>query len=789
MMKKIQTPRGGSGAPGRALLAPIGKAIAFALLGSASLHAQDLVHRWSFDDLNDSAGSANVALTGGAALSGGRLTLPGGSPRTNYASVPIGPTLASADSLTVEAWFTVATLQNWSKVWMFGTPGASGAASRYIDFTPRTGITNNPPSTGFNPSGAEVNTRGGENPPALAAGTPYLSTVVFDDPGDEIRLYLNGVLADSVAWNGTISQLGETTQNFIGAAVFYGDSDFAGSVDELRIWKGAMSEAQVAANAAAGPDAIVPHDPRLQTARSFTAASSGEAITIDVPITNLGAEDNLTVSSAAFEGGDTDLFSVETGLPLVVAPGATVNLTIGFDPVGFTGSFPTTLVLGSDDAFKPQERIGITVNVDMPEISVPPVVSYGPVANDAPVQAFDLQILNEGLGVLEIHDAFFIAGPAAPTHFQQFAVTHDFGNDGPLFVAAESGGTLSFTFDPAGLKGPVQSGVLRLVTNDYITGDVDVRIEVGVTFPPGGEETPVLAHRWSFDDTSDSAGSAEVELHGSAAVSGGQLVLSGGGTRVNHASVPIGATIAKASSLTVEAWFTAAAPAQTWRKAWMFGTAGASAAQSTYIDFTPYSGTPEGVPSSSFRSVTGELTTRGDPNPAPLEDRKYHCVTVYDSEADLISIYLDGVLADSVAWTGEVFQLGNTTQNFIGAAVFFGDTDWAGTVDELRVWTGAFTAANAAVSYATGENELPDLDAEPGPDTVTIGSVQVVGGNIVIGGVSGLVAGRRYHLETGVNLDDFAPVAGSTFSAGDPIPQVPAVGPRRFVRIVEGPEP
>ncbi len=764
--------------------------MAFALLGSASLHAQDLVHRWSFDDPNDSAGSANVALTGGAALSGGKLTLPGGGARTNYASVPIGPTLASADSLTVEAWFTTTTNQNWSKVWMFGTPGANGAASRYIDFTPRSGIDGSPPSSSFNPSNAEVNTRGTPNSPALDAGTLYLSTVVYDEAGDEIRLYLNGALADSVAWNGTISQLGETTQNFIGAAVFYGDPDFAGSVDELRIWKGAMGEAQVAANAAAGPDAIPPHDPRLQAAGPFTATSSGEAITIDVPVTNLGAENDLTVSSAAFEGGDTDLFSMETELPLVVAPGATVHLTVGFDPEGFTGSFPTTLVLGSDDAFRPQERIGITVNVDIPEISVPPVVSYGPVANGAPVQTFDLQILNEGLGVLEIYDATFIAGPAAPTHFQQFAVAHDFTNDGPLSVAAESEGTLSFTFDPAGLKGPVQSGVLRLVTNDYLAGDMDVRIEVGVTFPPGGEETPVLAHRWSFEDTSDSAGSAEVELHGSAAVSGGQLVLSGGGTRTNHASVPIGATIAKSASLTVEAWFTAAAPAQTWSKLWMFGTPGASAGQSTYIDFTPYSGAAwTGAPTVTFKPGGDGMNSRDDPNPAPLEERKYHCVTVYDSETDRISIYLDGVLADSAAWTGEIFQLGNTTQNFIGAAVFFNDTDWAGTVDELRVWTGAFTAANAAVSFAAGENELPDLSAEPGPGTVTIGSVQVVGGNIVIGGVSGLVAGRQYHLETGVNLDDFAPVAGSTFLAGDPIPQVPAAGPRRFVRIVEGPEP
>lgn len=760
-------------------------------LGAVNLQAQQLVHRWSFTNLDDSVGAANATLNGTASVTGGQLVIPGGTARTNYASLPIGATIASSDSLTVEAWFTSTTNQNWAKVWMFGTPQANEAATGYIDLTPFTGITANPPSTGFKaPAGAQTNTRGGTNPAALGTGTQIHSVAVFDDAANEIRLYLNGTLADSEVWNGTISQLGNTTQNFLGAAVFYGDPCLNGSINEFRVWKGAMTAARVSANSTAGPDTVPPHDPRISVPGTVAATSSGGTISINVPITNEGTANSLSITGATLGGTDAASFGVISTLSLNVAAGATSNLVLSFNPDGFTGNFTATVEIASNDPFNASKIVNLQVQVALPDIAVTTPGAYGPVANTAPQQSYSLQISNTGQGELAIIDAIFIAGNTAPTHFQQFAVTRDFIGEGALIVAPGASTNLAFTFNPGLVHSGAKTGILRIFSDDPDQNEAQLDIPITVTVTGAQSESPpVLAHRWSFAaDASDSVGSATAVLNGTAAVSGGNLVLGGAGVRTNHATIPIGYTIASASSMTVEAWFTPANVTQTWSKLWMFGTPGSSAEQSAYIDFTPRSGITGDAPSSSFRSPSGEINTRAVPNPPALEANvQRHAVVVYDSAADLISIYLDGQLADSVAWIGEIYELGNTTDNFIGGAVFFGDQDWAGTVNEMRIWRGAFTPANAAVSSSTGTEQLPDLNAVP--SSVKIGSVTISGGNIVIGGVTGLVSGQSYHLQTGTLLNDFVAVPGSTFTGGGAIPVVPVNGPRRFVRIVDGAAP
>ena len=114
-------------APMKSRTLSLSLALAASVLCSLQANAA-LAHRWSFDNNQDSVGGANLNLVGGASFTGGQLELPGGGARTNYASAPgITGTLASSQSVTIEAWFTLDTLQNWSKVWMFGTAGAQPA--------------------------------------------------------------------------------------------------------------------------------------------------------------------------------------------------------------------------------------------------------------------------------------------------------------------------------------------------------------------------------------------------------------------------------------------------------------------------------------------------------------------------------------------------------------------------------------------------------------------------------------------------------------------------------------
>ncbi|MDB6076461.1 MAG: LamG domain protein jellyroll fold domain protein, partial [Akkermansiaceae bacterium] len=278
--------------------------------------------------------------------------------------------------------------------------------------------------------------------------------------------------------------------------------------------------------------------------------------------------------------------------------------------------------------------------------------------------------------------------------------------------------------------------------------------------------------------------------NGTASVSGGSLVLPGVGTRANYAEVPIGRTIASSSSMTIEGWITPTLDGQTWSKTWMFGTPGPDEFTSTFVDFTPYSGITDFPPSISFRTpALGQITTRDAPNPATIPaNTEYHINAVYDSAAHTMSLYINGTLADSAPWNGEMFLLGNTTQNFLGAPVLYNDPDWTGTIAELRIWKGAMSATDVANSQTAGKDSLPVIQP-PAAAPVVIGSVTLSGGNIVLGNVTGLVAGQQYHLETGVTLTDFASVTGSTFTSAGPIPTVPVSGPRRFVRIVTGAAP
>jgi hypothetical protein len=226
------------------------------LILSASADAA-LVHRWSFNDGSDVVGGANASLVGGASFTGGQLELPGGAPRTNYASAPgITATLQASTSITVESWFTLDSLQNWSKIWMFGTAGGQPGLS-YIDYTPRTGNAGNLPKIDFDTTtGNELNT-GSDAGSLVAAGVQMYVATVYDSTNNLMSFYTNGVLTDSAPMGGgNITMLGATAQNFFGAAVNFGDPDIDGRINEIRIWNSAMSPAEITAHNALGPDVV-----------------------------------------------------------------------------------------------------------------------------------------------------------------------------------------------------------------------------------------------------------------------------------------------------------------------------------------------------------------------------------------------------------------------------------------------------------------------------------------------------------------------------------------------------
>jgi hypothetical protein len=266
-----------------------------------------LVHRWSFDDGTDSVSGSNATLFGSAAYSGtGQLVLSDGGHLVSYANVNIGPTFASSPSLTFEGWYVDNAAANWAKVWMFGLSTAN-----YIDYTPHRGDANHQASMSFNPLGGEVNTANLPfEPPVLTPGQVYHVVAAYDSVGNKMNLYLDGVLVATNNMAGSDLTLIQADQGLIGASLF-GDPDVAGSIDELRVWRGALSPAQVAATHFAGPSSV----PNFNV--TLTAQLSGGNLIVTWPAGTLLQAPSVTGPWTPVSGAAPPSYSVPiSGAPI-----------------------------------------------------------------------------------------------------------------------------------------------------------------------------------------------------------------------------------------------------------------------------------------------------------------------------------------------------------------------------------------------------------------------------------------------------------------------------------------
>ncbi len=292
-----------------------GLALALVLLSlPVFIQAQTLRNEWSFNESGgttavDSISSSNIMLVGGTSLGGGVLTLPGGS--GNYAKLPDGILSTFTNSTTIETWVTDTGGQTWARVWSFGgsTTSFSPNNGNYIDLIPQAGNANNI-NGGFwaefnHGSGARdaadpipANSAADRTP--VKTGVAEYATVIYDAPSQTARLYLNGVQVGAATVTFKPSDLGFARYNTIGLDQ-YNDSPFNGTVDELRIWNGAVSQRYISASMAGGPNVIITD--LTPTSASLTA---GPAIV-------LTGTEQATVTVRLSQTGSTDLLATASG--------------------------------------------------------------------------------------------------------------------------------------------------------------------------------------------------------------------------------------------------------------------------------------------------------------------------------------------------------------------------------------------------------------------------------------------------------------------------------------------
>jgi hypothetical protein len=187
----------------------------------------------------DSSGNGHAAaLSGGASWAAGKngnaVVLDGSS---GYVSLP-GDIMADIADYTISAWVYWKTSSNSQRIFDFGN-----GTGHYMMLTPRDGA-------GVVRFAITTNLRVGEQ---SIKGTAALPTgkwvrVAVTLSGTVGTLYVDGVVVGSnTAMQLAPFRIGHTNQNCLGRSQYSADPYFNGSIDDFRIYEGALSAAEISA--------------------------------------------------------------------------------------------------------------------------------------------------------------------------------------------------------------------------------------------------------------------------------------------------------------------------------------------------------------------------------------------------------------------------------------------------------------------------------------------------------------------------------------------------------------
>ena len=248
--------------------------------------ANFIANRYSFTtDTTDSIGGQTGTNFGDATVSGGKLVLDGTS--GTYMQLPGNLfNSANATALTVEFWATYGSNPNNVYPFSFGytnfVTGAGVVGINYVIYSPHSAAGQTLSASPSDPSFAQsINAAGN-----LDGKTVHVACVI-DPPNKTLGIYTNGVL-EAVNTNFTVNVANINDQlSFVGRSLFVADPYLNASIDELRIFKGALSPITIKQSQDQGPDTLLADGPAKfvlqptntsvpvgQTA-TFTAAAVG----------------------------------------------------------------------------------------------------------------------------------------------------------------------------------------------------------------------------------------------------------------------------------------------------------------------------------------------------------------------------------------------------------------------------------------------------------------------------------------------------------------------------------
>lgn len=242
-----------------------------------------LAHRYSFNDtgsvVKDSIGTLDGNLMGTAVESGGQVVLDGSVGcyvDLGSNSFPNDGIISGYQSATIDYWATFGALANWNYAWAFGN--SSGFGFNYVHNVVRNGNTGHRIDDDAIAAQQTIIDMLGD----FANETVHCTTIVNPTTGI-LAVYTNGVLS-GVATN-DFQPLSNIATNFIyvGRSLWTavgpdgtGDPYLAGSIDELRVFNGALTPQQIAEADANGPN------------NTNITVEALQSIQVSIPRLNLG---------------------------------------------------------------------------------------------------------------------------------------------------------------------------------------------------------------------------------------------------------------------------------------------------------------------------------------------------------------------------------------------------------------------------------------------------------------------------------------------------------------------
>ena len=286
-----------------------------------------LVHRYGFNEqtndwiVHDTVGGANGRLfnTGSFTVNGaftgkGEMILHGPSSSGNSPVIPSGYVIlpsgiiSSLSEVSVAAWVTwtpafSAGFQSseWQRIFDFGNP-SSASSGTYFYMTPAkdfnfsgppyaahtTVSTNGIVSNGYNWEWPLLNWTN-----SMPLYVTSFVAVTYSPARGTMKFYINGNRVSSGQAVFPLSGIIDTN-NMLGRSQFSADPYFAGRYNEFRIYRGLLSDSDVAADYAAGPDTV-----GVDYVLHNFAASNSLTITWGLTATNLVLKSSPVLGNGA----------------------------------------------------------------------------------------------------------------------------------------------------------------------------------------------------------------------------------------------------------------------------------------------------------------------------------------------------------------------------------------------------------------------------------------------------------------------------------------------------------